>query len=147
MWDRLTGRPTAGQCAAEAAFELPRAVFVYLEPEPLWASPPRGDIGRAYLTPKSRCDWSQPWLKVKEAAALARRAAADPSAELQWQRDALANLALDTPRWNADREQWRARVDECWVPRIRARVKDPGFDLEQYIDRVRNEFVRWRPRD
>lgn len=147
VWDRLTERATAGENAGEAAFALLRSVYDYLEPDLLWAPPGQYETGGADPRAKSRCERIGPWHRAGEVAGLTRAAADDPLSELQWQRDALAALVLGDTRWCHDREEWRGRVDDRWLPRVRERAHVIGVNLDEYAARVRKELIPWRSED
>lgn len=142
--ERIMGRPSNGQHAAECLFKLARSVSEFVEPHALWMVFAPGDIGNGYLTPQTRCDWSPPCFHAEDIAYMAAEAAPSKEAEFQWQREELARMILGWERWAEDREAWRVRVDEEWIPKIQSVAKDLPFKTPPYIERIRKELVPWR---
>lgn len=141
---RIRGCRSKGQHAAEAAWNLARAVSDFGEPCRLWAVYSPGDMAGAYETPQMRCECSQPAFNAEHVASAASLAATDADAERRWQRAELARMILDWDRWDEDREAWRIRVEEEWIPLVRGRVKGMRFDVPAYLERIRREWIPWR---
>jgi hypothetical protein len=56
-------------------------------------------------------------------------------------------MILSWERWDEDRLVWQKRVDDEWIPRIQAELKDVKFDMPAYIKLVRKQLVPWRKQE
>ncbi len=145
--DRFWGRTSNGERAGRALFQFARAVADYAEPRHLWMSFARSDIAHAYATPRVRCDLSQPAFRFGNFAYGAASAFLDPEAERRRQREELARLVLEWETWDEDREAWRTRVEDEWIPRVERTLSEVPFDVAAYVEEIRTSLVPWRASD
>ena len=143
FWDRFWGRTSPGQHAAQAVLIGARGAATFCEPSGLWAVYSYGDIAGAYATPQNRCDWAQPCWYAESTAWYAALAGEDQEAEYTWQRELLADMILRWETWDADREAWRRRVEDEWIPRVLSDLHKVRFNVAKFAKRIRQELVPW----
>lgn len=142
--ERMKGGRSLGEKAAATAYRFVRYISEFLEPTHLWINFSRNSQSYFCATPQTRCDWSQPCYSAESVIYEASHAAARPEVEQQWHREELIRMILGWERWNQDRLIWQTHVDEEWIPKIRAELKDVNFDIPAYIELVRKQLVPWR---
>ncbi|MBN1910954.1 MAG: hypothetical protein JW818_14505 [Pirellulales bacterium] len=141
---RILGERSQGERAGWAMQDLVRTASSYLEHDHLWTIYDRRDMTDAYATKQGRCDWSQPFPKAEDVAYQAIQAAEQPDAERQWQRQKLARMIFGWERWDDDREAWRLRVEDEWIPKILEKRNEFRFNVGAYVRLVRQELVPWK---
>src|SRR5262249_7437344 len=120
FWQRFRGDKSPGELASGALFTFAADAISLLEPSRLWDVYPRGDMSRAYLTAHNRCEWTAPSFMAETIAFKASRAFAAPDEEFSRQRSDLARMILAWEHWDEDREVWRRRLEDEWIPKIEA---------------------------
>jgi hypothetical protein len=145
--ERIRGRRSRGEYASDAVLRFASAVADYVEPATLWRVYSPGDMANAYLTSRNRCEWSLPSHGAEAVAVDAIRAAEAPAEELARQRTELARLILNWKTWDEDREAWRVRIEEKWIPKVKAAAAGLPFEVPAYIEQIRETHVPWMKRE
>ena len=52
-------------------------------------------------------------------------------------------MIIGWERWAEDRESWRVRVEEEWIPKVLANHKELPFNASRYVKRIREQLVPW----
>ncbi len=142
-WERFCGRRTRGELAADAVSWAVRCAEVYAEPRSLWTSHAQHTMEDGYDSVESRCSTAQPGVAAEYASEAAAIASEDPAAEYAWQRALLADMILGWEPWEGDRDAWRRRVEDEWIPRIERELKTTRFKVPEFVERVRRELAPW----
>lgn len=142
-WERFCGKRTPGERASDAVSWAVRCAEVLSEPSSLWTSYAQYSLEDGYASMESRCTSAQPCLAAEYASEAAALASADPQAEQEWQRALLADMVLGWEPWDGDREAWRRRIEDEWIPRIQAELRTTRFQIPVFVERVRRELAPW----